>query len=269
MNFDSNAVGWFQAPPFTKGENKMVDGKIAWITGAGTGIGLAGAQALAKAGATVVLSGRRPEVLTREVEKIVSEGGRAEAEPLDVSDAAAVQRSVEAIVQRHGAIHILVNSAGINSPKRFWRDVTLDAWDRVVRINLNGTFYCTRAVLPFMRRQKDGLVVNISSWAGKFNSTVVGPAYSGSKHAVVAMTANLNMEECINGIRACAICPGEVNTPIMDSRPEPPSAEERARMLQAEDLGQAILWVAGQPAHVCVNEIIISPTWNRAFIANL
>ena len=82
------------------------------------------------------------------------------------------------------------------------------------------------------------------------------------------MTTNLNMEECANGIRACAICPAEVDTPIMDRRPEPPSAEVRAKMLQPSDLGRTILWVAEQPAHVCVNEIIISPTWNRAYLGH-
>jgi NADP-dependent 3-hydroxy acid dehydrogenase YdfG len=244
----------------------MLKGRIAWITGAGTGIGLAGAQALAAAGATVVMSGRRKEVLAREAEQIMAAGGRAEVEPLDVSDPDAVQRTTDAIVQRHESVHILVNSAGLNSPKRFWREVTIEDWNRVTRVNLDGTFYCTRAVLPHMRRQKDGVLINISSWAGKYLSAIVGPAYNSSKHAVVALTANLNMEECANGIRACAICPAEVDTPILDRRPEPPSAEARARMLQPEDLGRTIRWVAEQPAHVCVNEITISPTWNRIYL---
>lgn len=244
----------------------MLKDKIAWITGAGTGIGLAGAQALAEAGATVVMSGRREAVLKNAAEKIQSTGGRADAEPLDVSDAQAVKRAADDIVRRHGAVHILVNSAGLNSTRRFWRDLTTDGWDRVIRVNLDGSFYCIQAVLPVMRKQKDGMIINISSWAGKYNSALVGPAYNASKHAVVAMTTNLNSEECVNGIRACAICPAEVNTPIMDSRPEPPPADVRARMLKPADLGAAICWVARQPARVCVNEMIISPTWNRAYI---
>jgi len=91
-------------------------------------------------------------------------------------------------------------------------------------------------------------------------------AYNGSKHSVVALTETLNMEECVNGIRACALCPAEVATPILDRRPIPPSPEERARMLQGDDIGRAIRWVAEQPAHVCVNEITISPTWNRMYV---
>jgi len=244
----------------------MLKDKIAWITGAGSGIGLAGAQALAAAGAIVVMSGRREEILAREAGKIQTAGGAAEIEPLDVGDARAVQQAVDRIVGRHGTIDILVNSAGTNSTRRFWKDAGIDDWNRVIRVNLDGIYYCAKAVLPYMRQRKDGLVINISSWAGKYLSGIVGPAYTASKHAVVALTANLNMEECGNGIRACAICPAEVDTPIMDTRPQPPSAQARAKMLRPEDLGRTILWVAEQPAHVCVNEITISPTWNRLYL---
>ena len=151
-------------------------------------------------------------------------------------------------------------------PNRFWKDQTPGGWNEVIRINLDGSFYCIAAVLPSMRERRDGLIINISSWAGKYNSSVTGPAYNAAKHAVVAMTENLNQEECINGIRACVICPAEVATPILDKRPIPPSAEERARMLQAEDLGRTIRFIAEMPAHACINEITISPTWNRFFL---
>lgn len=240
-------------------------GKIAWITGAGSGIGLAGAQALASVGATVVLSGRRVEPLESEAAAIVSAGGKAEAMALDVSDSDAVSRVAQAILARHGVIDILVNSAGLNVPNRFWKDQTAGGWNEVIRINLDGSFYCTAAVLPSMREWQDGLIINISSWAGKYNSSVTGPAYNAAKHAVVAMTENLNQEECINGIRACVVCPAEVATPILDKRPVPPSPEERAKMLQPEDLGRTIRFIAEMPAHACINEITISPTWNRIF----
>ncbi len=245
---------------------KSLEGKIAWITGAGTGIGLAGAQALARAGATVVMSGRRGDVLERESAAIRNAGGKATVETLDVSDAAGVQRVTQSILARHGKVDILVNSAGLNNPQRFWRDQTVESWDQVIRINLDGTFYCTKAVIPSMRTQKDGVVINISSWAGKYTSAMAGAAYNGSKAAVVSLTETINMEECANGIRACAICPAEVATPILDRRPVPPSAEERAKMLQPADLGETIRWVAEQPPHVCINEIIISPTWNRLYV---
>jgi NADP-dependent 3-hydroxy acid dehydrogenase YdfG len=244
-------------------------GKVAWITGAGTGIGLAGAKALADAGATVVMSGRRKEVLALEAEKIRIKGGKSEVEVLDVSDAKSVKKTAAAILNRHARVDILVNSAGLNVPNRYWKNQTIEGWKEVIGINLDGSFYTTLAVLPSMRARKDGLVINVSSWAGVFHPKLTGAAYNASKHAVTAMTETINMEECANGIRACAICPAEVATPIMDRRPVPPSAEDRARMLQAEDLGNTIRFIAQMPPHVCINQVIISPTWNRMYIENL
>ncbi|MFO1318104.1 MAG: SDR family oxidoreductase [Burkholderiales bacterium] len=241
-------------------------GKVAWITGAGTGIGLAGAQALAQAGAVAVMSGRRREVLEAEAARIVAAGGRAEVEPLDVSSAEDVERVAKAILSRHGRVDVLVNSAGLNVTSRFWKNQTVAGWNEVMRINLDGSYYCIAAVLPAMRERRDGLVINISSWSGRFDTYLTGPAYNAAKHGVVAMTSHLNQEECVNGIRACAICPAEVATPIMEKRPVKPSAEDMARMLQPEDLGRTILWVAEQPPHMCVNEILVSPTWNRIFL---
>jgi NADP-dependent 3-hydroxy acid dehydrogenase YdfG len=244
-------------------------GKVAWITGAGTGIGLAAAQALAEAGATVVMSGRRKEVLAPEAEKIRGKGGLAEVEVLDVSDAKAAKRVADAILARHGHVDILVNSAGLNTPTRYWKNQTLESWNEVIRINLDGSFYTIHAVLPSMRVRQDGVIINVSSWAGVHHPKLTGAAYNGSKHAVTAMTETLNMEECQNGIRACAICPAEVSTPIMDKRPVPPSAEDKARMLQPQDMGNAIRFVAELPAHVCINQLIISPTWNRMYVGGV
>jgi NADP-dependent 3-hydroxy acid dehydrogenase YdfG len=246
-----------------------LQGKIAWITGAGTGIGLAAAQALATAGATVVMSGRRADVLATAADRIRGAGGAAEVAALDVSDAAAVQAVAAGILDRHGRIDILVNSAGLNTPKRFWNNQSVEGWREVIGINLDGTFYTVQAALPAMRAQHDGLVINVSSWAGVFHPKLTGAAYNGSKHAVTALTETINMEECVNGIRACAICPAEVATPIMDRRPVPPNALDRSRMLQPEDLGATIRFIAELPAHACVNQLIISPTWNRMYIENL
>jgi NADP-dependent 3-hydroxy acid dehydrogenase YdfG len=120
-----------------------------------------------------------------------------------------------------------------------------------------------------MRSRKDGLIINISSWAGRYASVLTGPAYNATKRAVIAVTESINMEECTNGIRATSILPGEVATPILEKRPVPPSPEERARMAQPEDFGAAILFVASLPARTCVNELIISPTWNRFYLGGL
>jgi NADP-dependent 3-hydroxy acid dehydrogenase YdfG len=244
----------------------VLKGKVAWITGAGTGIGRAAAVELALAGASVVLSGRRIEQLQTVVGEIAASGGKAEALALDVSDKAAVAKAGAGIIERHGRVDILVNSAGINLPTRFWKNLTPESFEQIVGINLNGALYCIHAVLPAMRAQGDGLVVNVSSWAGRFATYLVGPAYNASKHGMVALTMSLNDEECVNGIRACVICPGEVATPILKHRPKPPSPEEIARMLQPEDLGRTIRFVAELPPRVCVNEILIAPTWNRFFV---
>jgi NAD(P)-dependent dehydrogenase (short-subunit alcohol dehydrogenase family) len=234
--------------------------KVAWITGGGSGIGLAGAQALKEAGATVVISGRS--------EKTLAHPG-LEAIALDVADQQAVARAADEIIKRHRRIDILVNSAGINHPKRRFRDVSIEGWDQIVAINLSGTFYCCQAVLPGMRSRKDGLIINVASWFGRYWNTLGGPGYNATKHAVVSLTETLNVEECANGIRATCILPGEVATPILEKRPVPPPPHERARMLQAEDLGRTIAFLAALPARACVNEVVISPTWNRFFLGGL
>ena len=242
--------------------------KVAWITGGGSGIGLAGGIELAKAGAHVIVSGRSAETL-KKAEKEIKAAGSGEAIALDVADQKEVAKSAQAILKRHGRIDILINSAGINNPKRNFRNVSVEAWDQIVAINLSGMFYCCHAVLPAMRERKQGLVINISSWAGRYASVLTGPAYNATKRAVIAVTESINMEECMNGIRATSILPGEVATPIMEKRPVPPTPAERARMAQPEDFGAAILFVATMPARTCVNEVVIAPTWNRFYVGGL
>jgi NADP-dependent 3-hydroxy acid dehydrogenase YdfG len=245
-----------------------LENKVAWITGGGSGIGLAGGIELARAGAHVVISGRSRETLLSS-EKQIKAVGSVEVIALDVADQTEVARGAQAILKRHGRVDILINSAGINNPKRSFRNVSLETWNQIVAVNLSGMFYCCHAVLPSMREKKDGLVINISSWAGRYASTLTGPGYNATKHAVVALTESINMEECANGIRATSVLPGEVATPILEKRPVPPSQEERARMLQADDLGKTILFIASLPPRACVNEILISPTWNRFYLGGL
>ena len=241
-------------------------GKVAWITGAGTGIGEGAAVALAGAGMHVVLSGRRVEPLQAVAARITGAGGQTRVLQLDVADGDAVDAAAQDIATREGRVDVLINSAGLNARKRNWKHLTRAAWDQVIRVDLDGAFYCCNAVLPMMRAQQDGLVINISSWAGKYVGVVTGPAYSAAKFAMNAMTESLNMEECMNGIRATAVCPGEVSTPILELRPVKVTDEERARMVQAEDCGALVLFLAQLPVHVCINELTISPTWNRGYL---
>jgi NADP-dependent 3-hydroxy acid dehydrogenase YdfG len=214
---------------------------------------------LAERGWSVIVSSRRAE-------NVEEAGGRI---ALDVSKADEVEAAVKKILAAHGRIDLLVNSAGINvRHHRNWADFTREGWDQVIGINLNGLLYRMRAVLPATRSRKEGTIVNFSSWAGKFASPLTGPAYSASKHAVVAPTHEFNRENFRDNLRACCICPGEVATPILKSRPVPPSDEDMARVLRAEDVASAIVYVAESPQRVCLNEIVISPTWNRIFLAS-
>jgi NADP-dependent 3-hydroxy acid dehydrogenase YdfG len=238
-------------------------GLVAWVTGAGTGIGEAAAAALAAEGMTVVLSGRRQDKLEAVAERL---GDDAEVAVLDVADQPAVAAVAAGIVERHARIDVLVSSAGLNVPNRNWHRLTPADWDKVIRVDLDGAFYCAHAVLPTMIAQGDGLIVNISSWAGKHVSVVTGPAYTAAKHAMNAMNESINMEAGLHGVRACAVCPGEVATPILDSRPRPPSDEDRARMVQPEDCGEIVAFLARLPKHVCINELTVSPTWNRGYV---
>jgi NADP-dependent 3-hydroxy acid dehydrogenase YdfG len=236
-----------------------LEGKVAWITGGGSGIGLAAGLELARAGAHVVLSGRSAETLKKAQKEV------KEAETAGGVGAGAAQT----ILKQHGRIDILVNSAGINLPQRNFRNVAIEGWDEIVAINLSGTFYPCHAVLPAMREKKQGLIINIASWFGRYPNDLGGPGYNATKRAVIALTETINIEEAANGIRASSILPGEVATPILEKRPVPPPQSERVRMLQAEDLGKAVLFIATLPPRACVNELVISPTWNRFILGGL
>ena len=244
----------------------QLNGKLAWVTGAGGGIGEASAKALAASGARVVLSGRRLAELQAVAEDITKAGGQAEVAALDVTDAEATQAIADDLMARHGVIDIFMANAGINVPNRAVGAITAADFARITDVNLNGVMNGILAVLPGMRRQGQGTLILTSSWAGRHPSRLTGPAYSASKHAVVALSHSINQEEGRNGIRCTALMPGEVATPILKHRPKPPSPEDVARMLKSEGLGAIVRYIAEAPPHVCLNEILISPTWNRSFM---
>jgi NADP-dependent 3-hydroxy acid dehydrogenase YdfG len=243
--------------------------KVAWVTGAGSGIGEAAALTLAAEGAPIVLTGRRAANLESVAARIRERGGTAHVQAGDLTSAAAVRRIADWIGASLKRLDILVNNAGVNINARAWRELRPEGLDEVVHANLNAAFYCAMAVLPIMRAQRDGVLIHTASIAGRMVSPVSGPAYTAAKHGVVAMSASINTEDCVNGIRSTAICPGEVATPILDQRPVPVGAEERARMLQPQDCADLIRYVACLPPHVCLNEVLITPTWNRWYVASL
>jgi NADP-dependent 3-hydroxy acid dehydrogenase YdfG len=233
--------------------------KIAIITGAGSGIGQAIADTFALEGAQVLSVGRTLEKL----EQAKSQSGAADRihpHALDVSDQAAVARLVRSAAKEFGKIDILVNNAGTNVPGRALEVLSTEDFDKMVRVNLSGPFYLVHEVLPLMRNRHDGLIVNVSSVAGVRASTVGGAGYSASKFGLSGLSKTIGIEEGKNGIRSCLICPGEVNTPILENRPVVPDAARRAAMLQPEDLAQAALLVATMHPRATIPEMIISPT---------
>ncbi len=228
---------------------------VAVVTGAGSGVGRSVAVKLAAAGWAVAALGRR-EAALRET---AAADPRITVHPCDVADAAAVGRAFAAIGERLGAVTLLVNAAGTNVPGRSFERLTLADYHRIVETNLNGTFHCVAAVLPEMRRGGGGTIVNVISDAGLWANGFSGPAYIASKFGQAGLTAAINAEERRHGIRACGVYPGEIDTPILDLRPDPPSAERRARMLRADDVADCVMLAASLPMHAIVEQLVVRP----------
>ena len=237
--------------------SQLTDKRIV-VTGAGTGIGQAVVETFVDAGAHVALLGRRLEKLHETANKLTT--SQVLCFSCDVSDRDTVNSTIQKITEHFGPINILVNNAGTNTNPRSVAEVNPADWDRTIDINLTGAFNTIRAVLPDLRKQQDGIIINISSIAGVRASKLAGAAYSASKFGMVALTHSINEEEMDHCIRASVICPGEVETPILDHRPEAVSAEHRARILQPNDVAAAVLFIAGLPPRACVPELIIKPT---------
>ena len=245
---------------------RNLENKIVWITGAGSGIGQNAAIKLSELGMKVILSGRNTKNLKDTSLKCRHNNI---IKTLDVSDKQSVKEIVNEIKKEVKFIDVLVNCAGINIESRDWDNVNEDEWDNVIQTNLNGLFYCCKSVIPIMKQKMDGLIINVSSWSGNHVSLLSGVSYTSSKHALNAMNETINMKYCNYGIRACALCPGEVSTAILDKRPKKLTIEQKNKMLQPDDLGETISFLCQMPKHVCINELTISPTWHRRYIADL
>ena len=237
----------------------MSENRTAIITGAGTGIGQAIASAFAAEGINLVLAGRRPEPLAEMITTVKGLGSEAISVPTDVTDRESTHKLAERALSEFGGIDILVNNAGINTVKRNLRDITDEDWDRVIGINLTGAFNVFRAVMLQMEANGGGLVINISSMAGKKAGTIGGTAYSASKFGMASLNQSINAEFRDSGVRATCIFPGEVDTPILDLRPNPVSQEKRGAALHPDDIAKAALMVANLPARAIVEEITIFP----------
>ena len=232
----------------------------AVVTGAGSGVGRAVALALVNRGWQVAILGRRRESLDETVRLAGTSGaGRCVAFVCDVGNAKAVAKTAAQITRKLGAVRVLVNAAGANVPNRALEVSSDEDYRRMMDTNLNGPYHTAQAFLPGMRKAGEGTIVNIGSEAGLQASPKAGPAYVMSKFGLRGLTQSINAEERGNGIRACSILPGDINTPLLNNRPKPPSAKDRDKMLRPEDLAQCVLLAIDLPAHAILEELLIRP----------
>ncbi|MCH2593742.1 MAG: SDR family oxidoreductase [Pedosphaera sp.] len=230
--------------------------QTAVVVGGGSGMGEAISLGLASEGATVIVAGRRQAKLD-EVARQGSEN--IFTHTVDVANRDSVRTLFEWIHEQFGQLHLLVNCAGANVPKRSMSELDPEDWDKLMNINATGAFNCMHFGLPLMRPHKSGLVINISSTSGKRAAPLGGVAYNASKFAMAALGTSATEDERENGIRVTTIFPGEVDTPILDDRPTPPSAEHRAQILKPSDIAEITLTIAKLPPLAHVPELVIKP----------
>jgi NADP-dependent 3-hydroxy acid dehydrogenase YdfG len=233
--------------------------KVAVITGGGSGVGKATAALFLKEGAKVVIAGRDAAKLAAVATELKA-GDALRAVPTDVTKPGQCQALIDVATKAFGRVDILVNNAGTNIKERTLRELTPESWDMMVRTNLDGAFYCTKAVLPQMLARKDGVIANVVSVAGKRANPLGGAAYVAAKFGMAALGLVLAAEEKDSGVRVSNIYPGEIDTPILAARPKPVTDEQRAVILKAEDVAEAVLFVASLPPRVSVPELVIKPT---------
>ena len=231
---------------------------VLWVTGAGSGMGRAAAVAAAP-GRRVALSGRREQPLAETAEQVRQAGGEALVLPLDTRDPSGVADAHARIRSRWGGVDDLVLSAGLNTPRRSWADQSMTELEAVIATNLTSVAQVIDTVLPDLRERGGGQVVVVSSYSAWRFSPYAGVAYSASKSALASLCQTLNAQEAGHGVRACHLCPGDVDSDFLDLRPAVPGPEARAVMLTPEDVGRAVLFVLDSPAHVRIDELVISP----------
>ncbi|WP_417274372.1 SDR family oxidoreductase [Celeribacter halophilus] len=231
--------------------------KVAWITGAGSGIGAAMATGFAQAGYRVALTARNQSAL----EDVAAEMPSTQDVFIragDVTDRADMAQAAQDIAAWGGNLTVLCNNAGLNIPKRTWADLDWESWDQVIDVNITGALNVIAACLPIMRAQQDGVMIHTSSWAGRFHSPVSGVVYGASKHALSDLSLSLNDEEGKNGIRSTALCPAEVATPLLAKRPGF-DTDKLAAMIQPEDMAKTAVFVAEMQPGISLPEIVLSP----------
>ncbi len=233
--------------------------QVVLVVGASSGIGRETAILFAAEGAKVVASARREDRL-RELQKtLAGQGQTIEIFPADVSDPAQMENLNDYAEKVFGPVDILVYASGTNTPQRYLTKLTPPVWNELITVNLNGAYYATAAVLPKMRERKAGHLIYVSSISGLVPD-VSGSAYQASKRGVLGLAHAVRVEEKEHGIRTCAVCPGLVETEILEKRPVKPDAATLAKALQPVDVAEAILAVAKLPARAAVPELQLMPT---------
>jgi NADP-dependent 3-hydroxy acid dehydrogenase YdfG len=212
----------------------------------------------AAAGWNVGLVGRRAETLAETAGLARADSDRLGVFQCDVTSWEAVAAMGTAVLRRFSDVSVLVNAAGTNVSRRSLEVLSIDDWHQVLATNLHGAYYCVRAFLPGMRERGTGTIVNINSDVGKLARDLAGVAYVASKFALTGLTQQINAEERGRGVRACSIFPRDINTPLLEKRPQPPSAEARAQMLQPEDIAECVWLAATLPPRVVLDEISLS-----------
>ena len=238
---------------------QTLDGKVAIVAGASSGMGAATARLFAARGAAVVLGARSAEALQTVADEIQADGGNALAVPTDATDGAAAQGLVDAAVARHGKVDLLVNSVGTNLKQRALTVLDPADWEMMLTVNVSAAFNLTRAVLPQLRAQGQGLIIHYSSGAVQ-RPDVSGVAYQAAKHGVAGLAYGTMEEEKENGVRVTVIFPGLCNTPLVEKRPTPTPPEVLAKALEPEDVAQAALLVASLPARAYVPDMRLLPS---------
>ncbi len=230
--------------------------KVAIITGGGRGIGRAIALVLAKEGVNVVICARTQSDIDSVAEEVHAANGHALAVHADISRESEVKLLVSKTIDRFGRVDILVNNAGIGAFARV-EDLATEDFDAMWGINLRGVFLCTREVLPFMNKQREGDILNISSLAGR-NAFVRGAGYCATKWALIGFARCLMLEVREHNIRVVTICPGSVETGFGDRSAESPRSS--GNIPKAEDIANVVLHTLMMPRHVMVSEVDIRPT---------
>jgi serine 3-dehydrogenase (NADP+) len=235
-----------------------ISGQVAVIVGASSGIGRAAAVLFAREGSKVVAAARREDRLQSLKDEMAREQRAITVRRADASVVEDMQQLARETLQQFGRIDILVVASGINTPDRSMERLTPQIWDSLIDVNLNGAFYATHAILPSMRSAGSGHLIYVSSVSGVM-ADVSGAAYQASKRGVIGLAHAIRMEEKKNGIRTSVICPGLVDTELLEKRPVKPSPEELARALQPEDVAETILHVAKLPPRASIPELLLMP----------